>query len=69
MEETFTNKVLKYAASLDGYKAYAVKGHDTFGYVISPSDNVLSVNKGDFGGVRISFDYIPSKEQIGRAHV
>ena len=53
--------ILSFAAK-NGYKAFRIEGHDTFGYLITPDDNVLSVNKGTWGGVTFTFDYQPSKE-------
>ena len=58
---SFVRDVLAFGAK-NGYKAYAVNGHDTFGYLVTPNDNVLVVNKGDFGGVTFTFAYVPSKE-------
>ncbi len=58
----FINKVLNLAATLEGYEAYSVEGYDGFGYIITPDGNVLTANRGDFGGVRFTFNYIPSKE-------
>ncbi len=51
---------LKFAAK-HGYKAYEVVGHNTFGYLITPNDNILTVSKGTWGGLTITFDYVPSK--------
>jgi hypothetical protein len=59
MEKSFVTRFLEEIATYDGYKAYAVNGYDTFGYVITPRDNVLVVNSGDFGGVHFTFAYIP----------
>ena len=61
-KSTMVQEVLGFAAKQPGYKAYAVNGHRTFGYVITPNDNVLVVNRGDYGGVHFTFAYIPSKE-------
>ncbi len=61
MEKTLVAKVLEMAAG-NGYQAYAVKDHDGFGYLITPSDNVITVNKGNFGGVTFTFCYVPSRE-------
>lgn len=54
-------EILSFAAG-NGYRAFSVKGHDTFGYIITPADNVISVSKGEFGGVIFCFDYVPSKK-------
>lgn len=45
------------------YTAYMVDGpgHDSFGYLVTPDDNVLCVNQGDFGGIRFTLKYVPSK--------
>lgn len=43
-----------------GYRALRVQGHDTFGFLITPNDNVLAVNEGTFGGLTFVFEYIPS---------
>ena len=53
--------VLKMAVK-NGYRAYEVSEHDTFGFLITPDDNVLTVNKGDFGGINVTFNYIPSRQ-------
>lgn len=50
-------KILEYAAK-NGYTAYAIKGHDSFGYLITPKGNVLAVTKAQWGkGVNFSFEY------------
>ncbi len=54
-------KVLALAAE-NGYKAFRVEDHDTFGYIITPDDNVMSVCRGTWGGVTFTLNYIPSKE-------
>ena len=57
----FVKQVLLLAKE-NGYKAYEVEGYDTFGYIITPSDNVLTVNRDYFGGVTFTFNYVPSRE-------
>ena len=58
---SLVKEVLSFAAE-NGYKAFSVEGHDTFGYIVTPDDNIISVNKGEFGGVTFSFNYVPSKK-------
>ena len=62
MEKSFVMQVLEEIARWDDYKAYVVDGHDTFGYVITPSDNVLVANRGDFGGVHFVLAYNPTQK-------
>lgn len=51
------------AAKKSGCKAYKVKNYETFGYIITPNGNVLSVNKSEWGaGVTFSLAYIPSQK-------
>ena len=48
-----------------GWPAYIVdsdKYGDGFAYIITPSDNVLCICKGEFGGLRVTFEYHPSRE-------
>ena len=49
-------------AAANGYTAFKVKNHDTFGFLITPDKNILTVNRGTWGGVHITFDYIPSRK-------
>lgn len=61
----FVQEILKEVAKNGrslGYTAYVVKGHDTFGYIVTPNDNVIGVNKDYFGGVNFDLEYVPSKE-------
>ena len=53
-----------------GYKVYATKGRDFIStersrggwvFAITPSDNVLYVQRGEFGGWEISLQYKPSR--------
>ena len=54
----------------NGYTVYASKSrdntlsHETTGYVfaVSPSDNILYIQRGYFGGWEISLQYQPSKK-------
>ena len=59
--ESLVKETLVMAAK-NGYKAYEVEGHDTFGFLITPDDNILTVNRGIWGGISFSFDYVPSRE-------
>lgn len=61
MDSNFVKEVLL-LAKRNGYKTFEIEGHDTFGYIVTPSDNVLCVNRGDFGGVTFTFEYVPSRE-------
>jgi len=51
------------AAKTSGCKAYKVKKHDTFGYIITSNNNILAVSKSMWGaGVVFTFEYIPSQK-------
>lgn len=54
-----------------GYKVYATKGRDFIStersrggwvFAITPSDNVLYIQRGEFGGWEISLQYTPSRK-------
>ena len=46
----------------DGYKCYNQKREDSlYGYIITPSDNVLYIQYDFLGGYKFSFNYIPTK--------
>ena len=56
-------EMLETIAKMEGYKVYTVKGHESFGFVITPLDNVLVVNKANFGnGVTFTLEYKPSQK-------
>lgn len=62
-EFEFVQEILKEVAKNGrslGYTAYAVKGYDTFGYIVTPNDNVIGVTKDYFGGVNFDLEYVPS---------
>lgn len=61
-EQNICVRDVLHLAAKNGYKAYWVKNHSGFGYLITPSGNILSVSRGDYGGVRFTFEYVPSKE-------
>ena len=61
-EQNICVKDVLHMAAKNGYKAYWIKNHSGFGYLITPSGNILTVNRGDYGGVRFTFEYVPSKE-------
>lgn len=51
------------AAKKSGCKVYKVNGHDTFGFIITPNNNILAVNKSMWGsGVTFTLEYTPSSK-------
>jgi hypothetical protein len=48
------------AAKIDGYKVMKNPERNYF-YIITPSDNVLYIQNGDFSGLNASLEYIPSR--------
>ncbi len=55
-------RFLKFAKTVEGCKSYKVEEHDTFGFVVTPDNNILCVSEDYFGGLRVALEYIPSKE-------
>ena len=50
------------AAKNSGCKVYKVEKYDSWGYIVTPNNNILVINKSQWGaGVTFSFEYIPSQ--------
>jgi len=49
------------AAKIDGYKVMKNHERDYF-YIITPADNVLYIQNGDFSGLNASLEYQPSRD-------
>ena len=62
---TFVEEIIKEAVEDFGYRGYVVEGHDTFGYLVTPSDAVLGVSEDYFGGATLTYEYVPSAEHGG----
>ena len=54
-------------AAQNGYKAYKVNEHDTFGFIVTPNGNILTVNKatwawGERQGITFTLSYRPNRK-------